>query len=112
LFNKILEHGYFPDSWSEGFIIPIHKKGSQADVSNFRGITLLSVVGKLIINTRLTHWAENYNIYVEAQAGFRAKMGTVDNIFVLSNLIKHVLNENKKLYCVFVDFSKAFDYLV
>ena len=39
-------------------------------------------------------------------------MGTVDNIFVLSNLIKHVLNENKKLFCVFVDFSKAFDYLV
>ena len=29
LFNNILEHGYFPDSWSEGFKVPIHKKGSS-----------------------------------------------------------------------------------
>jgi len=40
----------------------------------FRGITLLSTVGKLftrLLNTRLSKWAENYFIYVEAQAGFR-----------------------------------------
>jgi len=39
-------------------------------------------------------------------------MGTVDNIFVLHGLISHMINNNKKLYCSFIDFSKAFDYVV
>ena len=72
-------------------------------------------MGKLftnIINSRLSIWAEYYHVYIEAQAGFRAKMSTVDNVFVLQNLINHVLNENKQLFCAFVDFTKAFDYIV
>ena len=39
-------------------------------------------------------------------------MGTVDNLFVLNSLITQFLNQNKHLYCVFVDFTKAFDYVV
>ena len=39
-------------------------------------------------------------------------MSTVDNIFILNSLITHVLNQNKKLYCAFVDFTKAFDFVV
>ena len=104
--------GYFPEKWSEGFIVPIFKKGDINDVSNYRGITLLSTVGKLftrILNNRLNKWAEEYSIYIEAQAGFRKHMSTVDNIFVLNGLITHCLNNN--LYCCFVDYSKAFDYI-
>ena len=58
--------------------------------------TLLSVSGKLftkIINDRLNKWADNYYVYVESQAGFRGKMGTVDNVFVLNVLINHFLTE-------------------
>jgi len=61
LFNRIFEIGYFLEQWSEGLIVPIHKKGSLSEVDNFRGITLLSVLGKLftnIINKRLCTWAE------------------------------------------------------
>ena len=115
LFNKILNLGYFPESWSEGYIIPLHKKGKLDDVNNFRGITLLSVLGKLfsrILNNRLTEWAEEYYVYIEAQAGFRKCMGTIDNIFVLHGLINHTLNKNENLFCAFVDFTKAFDYVV
>ena len=39
-------------------------------------------------------------------------MGTVDNIFVLHGVIKHCLCEGKRLYATFVDFTKAFDYVV
>ena len=49
--------------------MPLHKKGSVENVENYRGITLLSVIGKLftnILNTRLIDWAENYQVYVEA----------------------------------------------
>ena len=78
LYNKMFEIGYFPESWSEGYIIPIFKKGDKEEPSNYRGITLLSTVGKLftrILNNRLNEWAEEYNVYVEAQAGFRRKHG-------------------------------------
>ena len=55
---------------------------------------------------------EEYYVYIEAQAGFRECMGTVDNLFVLHGLISHTLNKNEKLFCAFVDFTKAFDYVV
>ena len=115
LFNKLYEIGYFPESWTEGHIIPIFKKGDKNEASNYRGITLLSIIGKLftrILNSRLNTWAEEYNIYVEAQAGFRKGMGTTDNIFILNSLITHSINQNERLYCAFVDFTKAFDFVV
>ena len=70
-------------------------------MDNYRGITLLSSLGKLftrIIDNRLKSWTEKYYVYIEAQSGFRANMGTVDNIFVLNGLITHVLNQGKQLY--------------
>lgn len=115
LFNKIFEIGHFPESWSEVYVIPLHKKGSINEVENYRGITLLSVLGNFftrVINNRLGDWAENYFLLIEAQAGFRPGMGTVDNIFVLHGLITHMLNTGKKIYCTFIDFTKAFDYVV
>ena len=54
LFNRVFDTGVFPDSWGDGFIVPLHKKGNVGNVENYRGITLLSVVGKLftsILNT-------------------------------------------------------------
>ena len=72
-------------------------------------------MGKLftrILNNRLNNRAEEYNIYVEAQAGFRKNMGTTDNIFILNNLITHCLNNNQRLYCAFVNFTKTFDFIV
>ena len=115
LFNKIFDTGYFPDVWCDGYIVPIHKKGSVEKVENYRGITLLSILGKLftnILNSRLNTWAENYHIYVEAQAGFRKSMGTTDNIFILHSLISHCINNNRKLFSAFIDFKKAFDFVV
>ena len=39
-------------------------------------------------------------------------MGTVDNIFVLHGILNHMLNTGKRLFCAFINFSKAFDYVV
>ena len=91
------------------------KKGDVNEVSNYRGITLLGTLGKLltrILNNSLNKWAEEYGIYVEAQAGFRKHMRTVDNIiFVLNVIITHCINNNEYLFSCFIDFTKAFDYV-
>ena len=95
---------------------PQAKKWNINEISNCRCITLLSTLGKLfirILNTtcRLNKWAKEYNVYVEAQAGFRKHMSTIDNIFVLNGLKTHCINNNEYLYCCYVDFTKAFDYV-
>ena len=60
-----------------------------------------SVFGKLF--TRLDGWTEKYQIYIEAQNGFRRGRGTVDSTF-----IDDFLAQGKKLYAYFVDYSKDF----
>ena len=114
LFNKIFDMGYFPLKWFEEYMIRLFNKGDPEKPENYRGITLLSTLGKLmtrILNNRLNNWAEYYHVYVEAKAGFRKNMGAVDNIFIVHGLINKFIGEKKKLYVCFVDFTKAFDLL-
>lgn len=113
LFNIVFDSGCIPESWSEGFIVPIYKnKGDPANADNYRGITVLSCFGKLftcILNNRLNSYLENYNVLCEEQAGFRKQYSTNDHIFNLNCLIDLYLRCNKPLYCAFVDYKKAFD---
>ena len=56
LFNTVFDSGCFPEKWTDGFIVPLHKKGSKCEVENYRGITLLRTFGKLfsrVLNNRL-----------------------------------------------------------
>lgn len=113
LFNKVLDTGEIPEDWLTGMIIPIYKnKGSKDDTNNYRGITLLSCVGKLftsILNQRLTDFCENNLILKEIQAGFRKGYSTLDNIYVFKTIIELFRFKKKKLFCCFVDYKKAFD---
>ena len=114
LYNYVLNCGIFPDAWSDGLLVPLHKKGNVNVPDNYRGITLLGVLGKLftrVLNNRLMTWAESYGVLVEAQNGFRPKRGTVDSIFILHNVMSTFLDEGNYLYSFFVDYSKAFDFM-
>ena len=104
LFNYVFETGHFPSIWSDGLVKPLHKKGSYLDTSNYRGITLLSTLGKLftrVINNRLDSWANDYHIYIEAQYGFRKGRGTVDCMFVLNGIVNKFVQNSKKVYTFF-----------
>ena len=87
LFNRVLEDGIVPDSWLNGMIMPIYKsKGSSDDPDNYRGITLLSCLGKLftsVVNECLNKFADRISLIKENQAGFRKKYATTDHIFLL-----------------------------
>ena len=115
LFNLILRTGHVPEEWGVGLIVPIFKKkGSKTDPNNYRGITLLSCLGKLFtlcLNNRLATFATNRNIIGEEQAAFREGYSTIDHAFVLNELINMYLQNGKKkrLYCCFIDYQKAFD---
>ena len=116
IFNVIFQSGKFPEPWSKGhYLFHFFKRGTLISQIITGASILLSVLGKLltrIMNNRLVTWAEEYRIYVEAQGGFRPGRGTVDNIFVLDGIGNSYLSSGKALYTAFIDFSKAFDYVV
>ena len=112
LFNTIFNSGIFPETWSKGCVVPVFKKGNINDPNNYRGITIISCLGKLftsVLNSRLLAWDKEYNIITDAQFGFKPGLGTVDAIFVLQSLINRTLKNRKRLYCCFIDYKKAFD---
>ena len=92
-------------------IITLYKnKGDRSDCNNYRGISLLSIVGKLfarIILRRLQVLAER--IYPELQCGFKSKRSTVYMIFSLRQLQEKCREQNQLLYLAFIDLTKAFD---
>ncbi len=112
IFNAILVSGVFPESWADGIIIPLFKKGDRCSVANYRGITLLSCFSKLfntLLNARITSFCEKYNLISDAQFGFRKGLSTTDAIFSLLSVVQNYLNNNKRLYVAFIDLKKCFD---
>ncbi len=113
LFNKVLDRGGIPDDCLGGVIVPIYKNvGEVYDANNYRGITLLSCCGKLfytLLNVRLTDFCEENQIIKEIQAGFRQGYSTVDHVFVIKSLTDLFLHRKKKLFCLYIDYRKAFD---
>ena len=55
---------------------------------------------------RLNNWAENYQIYVEAQLGFRKNMCTVDNDFILHGILTHSFNDFEVRYSLWYKLLK------
>ena len=113
LFNKILQTGEFPEEWSIGIIVLLFKGGDQSILDNYRGITLLSIFGKLflgILLARLNKVVEYFQILSENQIAYRKGYQTSDHIFTLRAIIENTFQRKKgALYLCFVDFRKAFD---
>ena len=110
LFNLVLISGVVPSDWCIGAIKPLYKnKGSPNNPDNYRGITLLSCLGKLFtaaVNTRLSAYLEGAGILGEGKAGFREGYSTLDPIFVLDSFVDLYLSRKKRSYCAFVDYKK------
>ena len=109
IFNNIFDSGEFPEEWALGIIVILFKGGERDDLNNYRGITLLSIVGKRLVgvlNERLTKFDESIELLHENQACFRKGYRTTDHTFTLFSIINHSLNVRKKpLYICFVDFK-------
>ena len=111
--NYVLHNTATAYEWFVSIIAPIHKKGPKMDPDNYRGISLISCLYKLltaILNKRIAYFCLENGILDEAQLGFVMGNRCSDAHFILHNLTKdycHIRGE--KLYTCFVDFSKAFD---
>ena len=112
LFNKCLDAGFFPASLKISKIIPLFKEGDRDDASNYRPISLLSVLAKVlekIIFIRLNNHINDNNILSPQQFGFRTKLSPQSALISLtSHVIEHIENKDYTIG-IFLDFKKAFD---
>eukprot|EP00731_Ephydatia_muelleri_P012238 Em0006g1132a len=99
-----------PKEWVDSIIVPLPKKGNLQLCDNWRGISLLSVAGKVfarVLANRITPVAES--ILDETQCGFRKCRGTIDMIFVARQLQEKAREQMCQLYMCFFDLKKAYD---
>lgn len=110
LFNSIWTNETIPKSWKEAQIVKIPKKGDLTDCNNWRGISLLSVPSKLFTRVLMNRIKKSIEkrLRIE-QAGFRGGRSTMNQIFILRNIIEQTIEFNSTLYMNFIDFAKAFD---
>ena len=112
LMNKIKHKAYHPERWTEGLTTLLHKDGDDEDPNNFRAITVINTIAKILaimINERLDKFMEDKKILRKEQIGFKKKSRPADHLFVVKTLFDHYKGHNKKLFTCFVDFQKAFD---
>ena len=112
LFTNCWEKGTLSQDLRDAVIVFLYKnKGEKSDCSNYRGITLLSIAGKIlarVLLNRLIPTMAQENM-PESQGGFRSNRGTVNMIFVLRQIQEKCRDLNMGLYAAFVDMTKAFD---
>ena len=110
LVHTVWEEQRVPRDWSDAILIPIPKKGDLSRCDNWRGISLLEVVGKVmarILQERLQLLAEDE--LPESQCGFRKGRGCSDMTFTLRQLVEKSVEHQTKQFIVFVDLQKAYD---
>ena len=91
LFNEIWVAMVWPSQWRLAHLIPLYKKsGDTLDPSNYRMLALMSVLPKLfekVLDARLREWADRVSALSDLQGGFRAKSGTIDQMFILNEIL-------------------------
>ncbi|XP_075167903.1 uncharacterized protein LOC142240069 [Haematobia irritans] len=110
LFNSSLKSGVLPDIWKRSYIIPLYKSGDRNDVCNYRGISNLSAIPKLmekILTNSITHQISS--LLSTSQHGFRRKRSTITNLLEFTCLVNDAFRNRLQTDTIYTDFSKAFD---
>ena len=110
LVHDVWKEKSVPTEWRDAILIPIPKKGDLSHCDNWRGISLLDVVGKAvarILQERLQKLAEDE--LPESQCGFRKGRSCADMIFTVRQLVEKSCEHKSKAFFTFIDLKKAYD---
>uniref|UniRef100_A0A8C5N2E5 Reverse transcriptase domain-containing protein n=1 Tax=Gouania willdenowi TaxID=441366 RepID=A0A8C5N2E5_GOUWI len=112
LFNLSIRNKDIPSVWKSAFVLPLLKGGDPAVLTNYRPISNLCVLSKILeslVCDQLKEFLYSNEILSKLQSGFRKKHSTITATMKVINDIIAALD--KKQYCasLFIDLSKAFD---
>ena len=109
-FDLIWKDEKVPKHWTKGLICKIPKKGNIQDCSNWRGVTLLPLASKVFSRILVNRIQAGVDKELrKEQAGFRKGRGTIEQIFILRNILEQANEWNTPVAIHFIDFEKAFD---
>jgi hypothetical protein len=112
IFNLSLSSGNFPSKLKQSRIVPILKTGNSECCDNYRPISLLSSLSKVlekIVQIKLVNHLESNNLLYKHQYGFLRGKCTEHNLLHVTNKITEALNDGKFCIGIFLDLKKAFD---
>ena len=112
IFNISLTTGEIPDTMKIAKVIPIFKKGNKQLSSNYRPISLLTSLSKILENLvykRTLSFFNDHKVFNKSQFGFRENHSTTHAILSLINKVATAIDRSTHTVGIFLDFSKAFD---
>jgi hypothetical protein len=112
IFNKSLKSGIVPNDWKLANVTPIYKKGSKGLASNYRPISLTSVLCKLlesIIRDALTAHIDRFKLLNQSQHGFLKGKSCTTNLLEFTEKVMNCLDDSTPVDIIYLDFAKAFD---
>ena len=112
LFNISTNTGCFPSTWKLAKISPLFKKGSKQDPSNYRPISVLPTISKLLekaVHMQLYSYLCDNNLLSQKQFGFRLNSSTVTASAMFTDKILSAMDKGQLTGAVFIDLTKAFD---
>ena len=112
LFVRSLEMGALPRDWRQANITPVHKRGCKNDPSNYRPISLTSLVVKLmekIVARKITAFFNTHHKLLQTQHGFRRNRSCQSQLLEAVHDWAKALDDGIDAHAIFLDFSRAFD---
>ena len=110
LFKKSLRLGIFPGDWKLANIVPIFKRGKRDSVENYRPISLLSAISKVLERFVLASLRDYISHLISRnQHGFLAGRSCVTQLISVLHYIGGQLDAGKQINIIYLDTSKAFD---
>ena len=110
LFISSISTGRIPSQWCTHCIIPIHKSGDKTQVTNYRPISLLCILSKVlerIIYNRIMNFA--MNSFTLHQFGFLPKRSTLQQLILFTEKLLDGKSNKNEVDVIYMDFRKAFD---
>ena len=112
ILNLSISTGIFPDSFKKAKVTPCFKKGDKSDKSNYRPISVLSLLSKIIekhVAEYLKSYLESHDLLYERQSGFRSKHSCETALTAIVDDWISAIDNNEIIGTVLLDLSKAFD---
>ena len=110
--NTSIVTGVYATLWKHSFVIPAFKSGDFDDLSNYRPISILPVISKIverIVADQLMEYLEINSLISNTQHGFRGKLSTETALIAITEKIYDNMDNNKISLLSLLDLSKAFD---
>jgi exonuclease III len=112
LVNKVWREGSLSDSWNVAWVVSVPKKGDPKSMDNYRGISLISIIVKLVtslVTERVQASLEERGWFIREQAGFRRGEESIAQACALYETLIRRVHSVQTTYVAFIDIKKAYD---